>query len=406
MTPAEQALRDRIRRRSAAISPEIARRQLAAYDLIARLLNESELARAVSTGTLDGLLARIFSDAELDPLLDNIRTLLDGLTIKAGRKAFADLPKAFREVSRLRSAALYRKGFSILSPRVLDAARRLDTRVIEGLKAEIRETVRQRAMAGLELGENPRATARAMREVLGLAPNQEEAIRNFERMLRAGDREALTRALRDKRFDATLKRAFEAKVPGGPPVLTLRRAFPGTSSMAATGAPAGTRVWVEMSQFPGFRWQAMSDVGAVGRFRTDEAMQNWVRANTLEAMPPAVSGLTDAQVRTMTDAYRRRMVAFNAETHARSAALDINRLAQRLSWEDAIEAGVVDRTRLMRKWITVGDSRVRPEHQAMNGKDTTFDEPYENGEMIPGDSTYNCRCIERYFLSPAVRLVA
>jgi len=319
MTPAEQALRDRIRRRSALISPEIARRQLAAYDLIAALLSEGELARAVSTGTLDVVLLRLLSDDELDPILADIKTLLDNLTIAAGAKAVGDLPKAFRSAS-----------FDVLNPRVLDAARRLDTRVIEGLKTEIRETIRQRAMAGLELGENPRATARAMREVLGLAPNQEEAIRNFERMLRAGDREALSRALRDKRFDATLAKAL---------------------------GKGGT-------------------------------------------------GLTDAQVRTMTDAYRRRMIAFNAETHARSAALDINRLAQRLSWEDAIEAGVVDRTRLMRKWITVGDSRVRDEHREMEGKEAAFDEPYSNGEMIPGDSTFNCRCVERYFLSPAVRLVA
>jgi hypothetical protein len=319
VTPAEKALRDRIRRRSAAISPEIARRQLAAYDLIASLLTDSELAQAIGTGTLDAVLLRLLSDADLDPALSNLRALLDSLVIDAGILAAGDLPRAFRSGN-----------FDILSPRVLDAARRLDTRVIEGLKAEIRETVRQRAIAGIELGQNPRATARAMREVLGLAPNQEEAIRNFERMLRAGDREALSRALRDKRFDATLAKAL---------------------------GKGGT-------------------------------------------------GLTDAQIRTMTDAYRRRMVAFNAETHARSIALDINRLAQRLSWEDAIAAGVVDRERLMRKWITVGDDRVRPEHVKMNGEETYWDEPYSDGSMIPGDSDFNCRCLERVFLAPVVRLVA
>lgn len=314
MTPAEKALRDRFRRRSAAISPEIVSRQLAAYDLIRALLTESELARAISNGTLDAVLQRLLSDDSIDPVLDDIRRLLDGLVIDSGRRAFADLPKAYRDATRLRSSALFRSGMGTLNPRIIDAARRLDTRVIEGLKTEIRETVRQRAIAGIQAGENPRTTARAMREVLGLAPNQEAAIRNFERMLSAGDREALSRALRDKRFDATLRRAL----------------------------------------------------GKDG------------------------TGLTSSQIRTMVDAYRRRMVAFNAETHARSAALDVNRLAQRMSWENAADAGIVDRALLMRIRIGVNDSRERPEHVAINNEVVAFDEPYSNGEMVPGDNSYNC----------------
>ena len=81
------------------------------------------------------------------------------------------------------------------------------------------------------------------------------------------------------------------------------------------------------------------------------------------------------------------MIAFNAETHARSAALDINRLAQRMSWEDAAAQGIVDRTRLMRMRIGVNDSRERPEHVAINNEVVAFDEPYSNGEMVPGDNS-------------------
>jgi len=302
----------------AAAAPELVRYQLATYELIRSLLNEAELTAAIADGTIDAVLTKLLSDDLTDPVFNRIRSALNMLVIDASQQAAHDLPAAFQAA------------FDAFDLNLSRAGTRLSTKVIQGLKGEVRETVRQRAMAGIAAGENPRATARAMRGVLGLAPNQEEAVRNFERMLRAGDRQALTRALRDHRFDATLAKAL---------------------------GKGGT-------------------------------------------------GLTEEQIRTMADAYRRRMIAFNAETHARSAALDINKLAQRLSWEDAAARGIVDRTRLMRTWVTVGDSRVRDEHREMNGTTVGFDDPYRNGEMIPGESTYNCRCIERIWLSAEVRLAA
>jgi hypothetical protein len=79
--------------------------------------------------------------------------------------------------------------------------------------------------------------------------------------------------------------------------------------------------------------------------------------------------------------------------------MDAMRAGQRASWEDAIANGTVDRTRLRRVWVSTGDDRVRPEHRKLNGTEVPFDWPYPNGELIPGESTYNCRCIERIILS-------
>lgn len=108
---------------------------------------------------------------------------------------------------------------------------------------------------------------------------------------------------------------------------------------------------------------------------------------------------TPEQIDRMVEAYTKRRIAVNAETIARTAALDAQKLGQRLSWEDAISQGVVDRDRLVRTWVGVMDDRERPEHRAMEGDTVPFDQPHSNGQMIPGEDEYNCRCIERYSLA-------
>lgn len=99
--------------------------------------------------------------------------------------------------------------------------------------------------------------------------------------------------------------------------------------------------------------------------------------------------------------YRKRAIALNAETNARTATLDAFKVGQRLSWQDAIAKGVVERDRLKRQWIGVNDERERPSHVAMNDQVQPFDVPYTNGQMVPGESEYNCRCIEKFFIGRA-----
>jgi SPP1 gp7 family putative phage head morphogenesis protein len=209
--------------------------------------------------------------------------------------------------------------FNVLAPNVVDGIRALDSRVLANLKDEIRETVRAYVEQGLRDGQSPAAIARGLRDVIGLAPNQLDAVNNFRRMLEEGDREALTRLLRDRRFDAQLEKAF------------------------------------------------------------------------------AGDGLSSAQIDKMTDAYRKRMVAFNAETNTRTAALDAQKLANHLSWEEAVASGRIDGGALFKRWATVRDDRVRPEHQAMEGEVVKWDEYYSNGQMVPGESDYNCRCLSVFF---------
>jgi hypothetical protein len=110
--------------------------------------------------------------------------------------------------------------------------------------------------------------------------------------------------------------------------------------------------------------------------------------------------ITEAQIETQVAAYRRKMEAFHANTVARTTALDSTKLAQRLSWEDAIEQGLVDRHRMTKTWVGVLDDRERETHRQMEAVTVGFDEefvlPDGKRQMIPGENEYNCRCIARY----------
>jgi hypothetical protein len=108
--------------------------------------------------------------------------------------------------------------------------------------------------------------------------------------------------------------------------------------------------------------------------------------------------LSREQIDKMVARYRERMVAFNAESHARTAALDAQRLGQRLSIE-----GMYDPDKLYHTWHTVGDDRVRDEHADVDGQTVPWDQPYTVivdgvavSEMYPGEMEYNCRCGETF----------
>lgn len=309
MSPTERALWHRIQQRASRLSPEMARAMLQAFARLRASLSEAELARLIDSGAIDRLLAKVLEPPRMERAFVPVRDVLRRGIADAVPQFARDLPRS----GRVDGSVVV--SFDMLNPHVIDAVRQLDSRIMQTLREGIRDTVRAHVETGLRDGVAPRTIARSLKPMLGLAPNQEEAIRNFRRKL-MGEGDPLENKLRDRRFDAAIRR--------GP--------------------------------------------------------------------------LSAEQVQKMTDAYRRRMEAFNAETHARTATLDSLKLGQRLAWENGIEKGVVDPRLLLKTWVTVGDDRVRPEHVAMNGETVGFDDTFSNGQGVPGESDWNCRCIARYHL--------
>lgn len=88
---------------------------------------------------------------------------------------------------------------------------------------EQRAATRQAIASAFETGEGTAATARAFRNSIGLTsgkwidgkyrPGMQDWVTSYEQSLRNLDRDALSRALRDRRFDGSTARAIELKRP-------------------------------------------------------------------------------------------------------------------------------------------------------------------------------------------------
>lgn len=75
------------------------------------------------------------------------------------------------------------------------------------------ETVQQAVERAVGNGLGPADTGRAIRNAIGLTVQQEQAVWGYRRLLETGAREALDRALRDRRFDTTVRDALDRARP-------------------------------------------------------------------------------------------------------------------------------------------------------------------------------------------------
>lgn len=103
--------------------------------------------------------------------------------------------------------------FDTTNATAVEALRRSRYRLIREFTEEQVEAVRVALTEATALGLNPRDQARAFRGAIGLTARQTAAVNNFARLLRERSPEALTRALRDRRFDATVLRAIREGTP-------------------------------------------------------------------------------------------------------------------------------------------------------------------------------------------------
>jgi hypothetical protein len=322
-------LYERLRKRAATLSPELVARMYEAFKAIRLSLTTAELSQAIESGLVELLLEDLLSDAKLDPVFAPLRQAIDEAVISAGKSEAANLPK------QVQTGA-----FDVINRRVLEAAVKLDTRVVMDLKKDVRTVVRLYVMDGIREGKNPRDIAKAVRNKIGLSERQIGFVDRFHAELEIGDRAALNRVL----------------------------------GRGVIRTPDGTEI-----------------------VRRAHADQQGLSGRDLETLQGKLgrAALRPDQIERMVGAYERRLLALNTETVTRTIALDAMRAGARASWEDAIAQGTVNRSDLRRTWVAVDDNRTRPEHRALNGTTVEWDAPYPNGELVPGESTYNCRCIER-----------
>lgn len=314
MTDAERRLIDRVRRKTENLTPVMVTLLLRAYRAIADALPESAITDLIAARMIDAVVTRILSDRTLTLAFRRVQSQLRTAVDQSISYVARELPKGGVVNGQL--AVM----FDHLNPNVLGALVELDAKILPSLKAGVRESVRQAIIAGLDAGQNPRTIARGLRDVIGLAPWQDVAVRNYRAELEAGQIAAAeSRVLHDARFTVT-------------------------------------------------------------------------------------DNMSAAKIDRMVTVYRNNMAASHAETVARTAMLDAYRKGQDLSWRQAIDAGIVDGDRLMKTWVQIQRPTRRESHgPPLDGETVPFDEPYSNGDMIPGEAQdeWNCGCQSRVFVARA-----
>jgi uncharacterized protein with gpF-like domain len=107
--------------------------------------------------------------------------------------------------------------FDIVNQRAVNEMQRNRLRLVQEFTNEQRMATRQALTRGVRQGLNPREQARAFRDSIGLTRRQEQSVANYRRMLEQNDRDALRRALRDKRYDRSVQSAIDSgrRLPQG-----------------------------------------------------------------------------------------------------------------------------------------------------------------------------------------------
>lgn len=100
-------------------------------------------------------------------------------------------------------------------PRAAALMRQTRLAFVAEISRSQRESLRGALAEALQAGTGTQQTARAIRESLGLTETQRRAVANYRRLLEIGDAAALARDIRDRRFDASVRRAVESGEPLG-----------------------------------------------------------------------------------------------------------------------------------------------------------------------------------------------
>ena len=135
----------------------------------------------------------------------NIVKELDDAITESGRVSISIIPKG-----ALTGVPFT---FTTLIPSTTDYIRKYEFGLINQISSNTKEAIRNSLEADMIAGVNPRRTAVNFRDTIGLTPSQEKAVRNYRDNLENLNSRALSRGLRDKRFDPTVRRAITDKTP-------------------------------------------------------------------------------------------------------------------------------------------------------------------------------------------------
>lgn len=194
--------------------PKMERAFTELVEAVRRQIPLNQMEERLRERDLNGLLAlmdveqRMKAVAEGRGLLPGATSLLDALqqTFLAGAQAeVLELDKI--PVEKGVGAAM---AFDLLNPQAMAFLSSYTFRLIREVSQDQRLAVQDIVLEAFRSGGHPYEQARDIRRMVGLTRQQARAAQNFRHMLQGSPdqmRQALTRALRDRRFDSTVLRA-------------------------------------------------------------------------------------------------------------------------------------------------------------------------------------------------------
>ena len=162
----------------------------------------TRIAQSIVAGRVDEALGAIdvaLRRGALDPIVTEITSAFTaGGTFAASRMVNEVFP-----VGRTPAGVTFQ--FNVLNPKTAEQVYNYSYSLISEISSSIRETVRHVMTDGVISGRNPLDIARDLRDSIGLTERQTMAVENYRRLLENGSSEALSRGLRDRRFDGTIE---------------------------------------------------------------------------------------------------------------------------------------------------------------------------------------------------------
>lgn len=169
-------------------------------EIILRLKSEQSLvllAQMIQEGRIDDALATLTAAA------DRLATAVQTVWIGAGS-----------EVAEAMSQALgVDVAFDVVNAGAVRQMTENRLTLVREFTTQQRLATREAMLDAMRAGLNPREAARAFRDSIGLTQRQVEWVNNYRRLLEQNSAEALTRELRDGRFDRTVRGAIANEQP-------------------------------------------------------------------------------------------------------------------------------------------------------------------------------------------------
>lgn len=174
-----------------------------------RIRNEFlRLVRSVSSQRTLEQLANLLERGLIDEALDLVEQIPAALATVVTFTFTVSSEDTARVIARILNRPV---SFDQTNQRAVNIMRDARLRLIREFTTEQRNATRQALIEGIQRGLNPRDQARLFRDSIGLTSRQIQAVQRYRELLEMNSREALTRQLRDRRFDGSVQRAVRGE---------------------------------------------------------------------------------------------------------------------------------------------------------------------------------------------------